>query len=92
MLNDILDERKRFKHQTTLKVVFKKYEGTEIEFSGVYFNLTTKIGINHKFDLDKFFQKILYRIYNWANEESGWIVKSVKSQYTNISTLSDHYL
>ena len=72
--------------------MFKKYEGTEIEFSGVYFNSTTKIGINHKFDLDKFFQKILYRIYNRANEEPGWIVKSVKSQYTDISTLSDHYL
>ena len=42
--------------------------------------------INHKFDLEKSFQEILYRIDNWANESSGWIVQSIKSQYFNIST------
>ena len=42
--------------------------------------------INHKFDLDKSFQEILYRIDNWINEGSGWIVESIKSQYINIST------
>ena len=42
--------------------------------------------INHKFNLDKSFQEILYRIDNWINEESGWIIKSIKSQYINIST------
>ena len=42
--------------------------------------------INHKVDLDKSFQEILYRIDNWTNEGSGWIVESVKSQYINIST------
>ena len=42
--------------------------------------------INHKFSLDKSFQKILYRIENWINEGSGWIVELIESQYINIST------
>ena len=42
--------------------------------------------INHKFDLDKSFQEILYRIDNWINESSGWIDKSVMLQYINIPT------
>ena len=32
------------------------------------------------------FQEKFYRIDNWINEGSGWIVKSIESQYTNIST------
>ena len=66
--------------------MLKKYKDTEIEFSPVYFNLTTKTVINHKFDLDKSFQETLYRIDNWISEGSGWIVESIKSQYINIST------
>ena len=42
--------------------------------------------INSKFDLDKCFQEILYRIDNWINESSGWILESIESQYINIST------
>ena len=42
--------------------------------------------INHKFSLENAFQEILYRIDNWINEESGWIVELIKSQYINIST------
>ena len=48
--------------------------------------------INHKFDLQKGFQEILYRTDNWINEGSGWIVESIDSQYINISafkTLSE---
>ena len=44
------------------------------------------IVINHKFDLQKGFQEILYRTDNWINEGSGWIVESIDSQYINIST------
>ena len=66
--------------------MLKKYKGTEIEFSVVYFNSTTKALINYKFDLDKSFQEIVYRTDNWINEGSGWIFKSVDSQYINIST------
>ena len=56
----------------------------EIEFAPVYFNSETKLVINHKFKLEKSFQEILYRIDCWINEGSGWIIKSVESQYINI--------
>ena len=42
--------------------------------------------INHKLDLDKSFQEILYRTDNGINESSGWIIESIVSQYINIST------
>ena len=67
--------------------MLKKYKPNgEIEFRPVYFNSTTKTVINHKFSLENAFQEILYRIDNWINEGSGWIVESVESQYINIST------
>ena len=87
LFKDLLDETKGFKYQITLKVELKEYEPEgEIEFSPVYFNSTTKIVINHGFGLDKSFQEILYRIDNWINEGSGWIVETIESQYINIST------
>ena len=42
--------------------------------------------INHKFDLDKSFQEILYRTDGWIDESFGWIIESIKSQYIGIST------
>ena len=42
--------------------------------------------INHKFSLENAFQEILYRIDNWINEGSGWIVELIESQYINILT------
>ena len=66
--------------------MLKKYKGTEIEFSPIYFNSTTKTVINNKFDLDKSFQKILCGTENWINEESRWIIESINSQGINIST------
>ena len=85
--SDLLNEAKGFKYQITLKVMLKKYKPNgEIEFRPVYFNSTTKTVINHKFSLENAFQEILYRIDNWINEGSGWIVKSIESQYINIST------
>ena len=80
LFNDLLDEAKGFKYQITLKVELKKYKGTEVEFSRVYFNSITKAVINHKFDLDKSFQEILDRIDGWINESSGWTTESIKSQ------------
>ena len=38
--------------------------------------------------LDKPFQEILYRIDNWINEVSGWIIESIEAQYINISVYS----
>ena len=86
LYSDLLKETKGFKYPITTKIFFKKYKSTEIDFSPVYFNATTKTVINHKFDLDKSFREVLYRIDNWINESSGWIVESTKSQYINIST------
>ena len=59
LFNDLLDERKGFIHQITVKVLLKKYKDTDIEFFPVYFISTTKTVINHKFDLEKAFQEIL---------------------------------
>ena len=43
--------------------------------------------INFKYDLDKSFQ-VLYRIDNWINEGSGWVIESVGAEYVNISVYS----
>ena len=65
MYKELLGEKKGFKCQRTLKVTLQKYKPNgEIEFSPVYFNLTTKIVINHEFSLKNAFQEILYRIDN----------------------------
>ena len=43
LLNDILNETKVFKYQTTLKVMINKYKPNgEIEFRPVYFNSKNK--------------------------------------------------
>ena len=86
MVNDFLNEAKGFKYQITLKVIFKKYRPNgEIGFTPVYFSLTTKTVISLKFSLENDFQEIMYRIDNWINVGSGWIIKSIESQYINIS-------
>ena len=78
LFGDLLDDTKGFKYQITLKVMLKKYKSNgETEFGSVYFNSTTKTGINHQFSLDNTLQKILYRIDNWINEGSGWIVELI---------------
>ena len=38
-VSDLLNKRKGFKYQITLKVMLKKYKPEEIEFTPVYFNL-----------------------------------------------------
>ena len=87
LFSNLLNKRKGFKYQMMLKVMLKKYKPDgEIEFRPVYFNSTTKTVINHKFSLENAFQEILYRIDNWINEGSGWIVELIESQYINIST------
>ena len=86
-LSDLLNETKGFKYKITLKVMLKKYKPNgQIEFRPVCFNSTPKKILNHKFSLENAFQEILYRIDNWINEGSGWIVELIESQYINIST------
>ena len=78
---------KGFKYQITVKVLLNKHKINEdIEYAPVYFNSATKTVINSdKYDLDKSFQEILYRIENWINEESGWVIESIEARYMNIS-------
>ena len=85
LFSDLLNETKGFKYQITLKVVLKKYKPNgEIEFRPVYFNSKTKTVINHKFSLENAFQEILYRIDDWINEGSGWIVELIESQHIGV--------
>ena len=42
--------------------------------------------INHKFSLENRFQEIFYRIDNWINKGSSWMVELIESQYINVST------
>ena len=57
----------------------------DTEHPSVYFNSITKTIINLDFNLDKSFEEILYRIDNWINEGSGWIIESINGEYANIS-------
>ena len=41
---------------------------------------------NHKVSLKNAFQEISYRIDNWINQGSGWIVELIESQFINVST------
>ena len=82
----LLNEMKSFKYQITVTFFLSKAKiNGSIEYSPVYFNSATKTVINSKFNLDKSFQKILYRIDNWINEGSGWMVESIDGEYVNIS-------
>ena len=58
------------------------------EFTPVYFNSTTKAVINSKYDLDKSFQEILYRIDNCITEGSGWLIESADVEYMDNSVFS----
>ena len=44
--------------------------------------------INSNYSLDQSFEEILYRIDNWINQESGWIIEEIHNQYLNVSSYS----
>ena len=90
MFNDLLDETKGFKYQTILKVKFKKYIGSKIEVSPVFFNTTIKTMINHEFKLDRSFQEILYRFDNWLMKVLVGLLNQ-SSLNTLIFQFLDHY-
>ena len=83
----LLNEMKGFKYQITVRVLLSKHKINEgIEYTPVYFNSETKTVINFdKYDLDKSVQEMLYRIDNWINEGSVWIIESIEPEYVNIS-------
>ena len=77
---------KCFKYQITMNISLRKEKiNGDTEYSSVYFNSLTKTIINLDFYLDKSFEEILYRIDNWINEGSGWIIDSINGEYVNIS-------
>ena len=75
-----------------MKVLLSKHkENGDIELTPVYFNCTTKIVINPKYDLDKSFQEILYRIDNCIIDNCiNWVIESINGEYVNIS-IYNHY-
>ena len=81
----LLIQSKRFIYQFTFAVLLSKVkDNSEIEYSPVYFNSLTKTVINDNYKLDQAFQEIIYRLDNWVNEGSGWIIEEIYSQYLNI--------
>ena len=89
LFNDLLNQMKGFKYQITVAVLLSKEKRIgDIEYSSVDFNSITETVINSEFNLNKSFQEILYRIDNWVNEGSGWVVKSINGEYVNISMYS----
>ena len=86
LFSGLLNETKGFKYQITLEVLFKKYKHNgEIEFRLVYFDSVKKIVTNHIFNLEHFFEQILYMIDVWINDGPGWINELTESKYINIS-------
>ena len=77
---------KGLKYQITVAVLLYKHkQNGDIEYAPVYFNSATKAVINSdRYDLDKSFQEMLYRIDNLINEESGWIIESIEAECVNI--------
>ena len=56
LFSDLLNERKGFKYQITVKVLLKKYKlNGEIEFAPVYFNSKIETMIRHIFNLENAF-------------------------------------
>ena len=86
LFKDSLYEMKGFRYQITMNISLSKEKiNGDTEYSSVYFNSITKTIINLDFNLDKSFEEILYRIDNWINEGSGWIIDSINGEYVNIS-------
>ena len=75
MFKDLFDEFEGFKYQITVAVSLSKHkENGGMELAPLCFNSTTATVINSEYDLDNSFQEILYRIDNWINQESGWVI------------------
>ena len=85
LFKDLLNEMKSFKYQITETVLLYKHNiNGDIEYSPVCFNSATKTVIDSdKYDLEKSFQEILYRIDNWINKGSGLIIESIDGEYVN---------
>ena len=84
---------KSFKYEITVTVLLSTHKiNGDIEYAPVYLNSVIKTVINSEYYLDKSFQEILYRIDNWINEGSGWIIESINGKYVNISMYISTYM
>ena len=72
---------KGFKYQIAVTVLLCEHKvNGDIEYAPLFFSSATKTVINSdKYDLDKYFQEILYRMDIWINEGSGWIIESIEA-------------
>ena len=87
LFKDLLNEIKSFKYKIVLAVLLSKIKSDgSIKYSPVYFNSATKTVINNEFSLDQPFEELLYRIDNWINQGSGWIIESIEGFYLNVSS------
>ena len=88
LFKELLLEMKGLKYQITINVTVKKKKVDDsTEYADVYFNSLFKIVINDNFEhlIGKSFEEILYRVDNWINEGSGWVIETVNSQNLNVS-------
>ena len=80
-----------FKYHIVMNATLSKNKaGDKTEYASVYFNsrIKTVINLNFECSIDNSFQQILYKLDNWINEGSGWIIISINSQYLNICKYS----
>ena len=75
LFSDLSNETKGFKYQITLKGMLKNTNPMEKLNLDQFILIEQQKRINHKFSLENAFQEFLYRIDNWINEGSGWIVE-----------------
>ena len=91
LFGELLGEMKGFKYHITLFITLKKnkLDGT-VEYAAVYLNSFVKTVINYDFDdsIDKSISEILFRLDNWINKGSEWVIERVNDQYLNISQYS----
>ena len=83
-----LCDMKGFKYQITMNIKLRNQKmNGGVEYANVYFNSIAKIVINRGFEwlIDQSFEEILYRIDNWINEGSRWVIDLINSEYLNVS-------
>ena len=87
LFGELLSGMKGFQYQITLFVTLEKskLDGT-VEYAAVYLNSFVKTVTNYGFEDS--ISEILFRLDNWINEGSGWVIERVNDQYLNISQYS----
>ena len=72
-----------FKYHIVMNATLSKQKVNDnTEYASVYFNsmIKTVINLDFEYSIDECFEEILYRIDNWTNEGSGWVVDSINRE------------